>query len=394
MRILWHSNAPWAATGYGQQTGLFAPRVAERHEVAVSSFYGLEGAPLNWNGLMVFPGLGGTYGNESIPLHARRFFGGDERGGLLFTLMDVWVLNPDLVAGFDTVCWVPVDHDPCPPAVGSFFARSGAVPFAMSRFGERQLAQFDPIYVPHGVDTAVYRPGDRDAARAHLGIDDDGLFVVGMVAANKGNPSRKSFVATLEAFAAFHERHPRSRLYLHADMDGTWTQGVPLAPVIKAVGLDEEAVRVADPYAMHFHPFSPDTMASMFRAFDVLVNCATGEGFGIPVLEAQACGTPVIVTDFSAMPEVGAAGWRVGGRRWWTPQQSWQMQPDVPSMVAALEDCYRLSDRARGELSARAVEHAAGFDAGLVAERYLLPGLDEAAERLAERRPSPLSVAA
>ena len=43
-KLLWHSNAPWAPTGYGQQTGLFAPRLAEKYDMAISSFYGLEGS--------------------------------------------------------------------------------------------------------------------------------------------------------------------------------------------------------------------------------------------------------------------------------------------------------------------------------------------------------------
>ena len=33
-KLLWHSNAPWAPTGYGQQTGLFAPRLAEKYDMA------------------------------------------------------------------------------------------------------------------------------------------------------------------------------------------------------------------------------------------------------------------------------------------------------------------------------------------------------------------------
>jgi hypothetical protein len=37
--ILLHSNAPWAASGYGQQTKLFAPRLRDLgHHVAISAF--------------------------------------------------------------------------------------------------------------------------------------------------------------------------------------------------------------------------------------------------------------------------------------------------------------------------------------------------------------------
>ena len=56
MKILWHSNAPWAQTGYGQQTALFAPRLrALGHELALSSVWGLGGAGLEWEGMHVYP---------------------------------------------------------------------------------------------------------------------------------------------------------------------------------------------------------------------------------------------------------------------------------------------------------------------------------------------------
>ena len=41
MKILLHSNAPWSASGYGQQAAMFAPRLADSHEVGISAFQGL-----------------------------------------------------------------------------------------------------------------------------------------------------------------------------------------------------------------------------------------------------------------------------------------------------------------------------------------------------------------
>ena len=147
-KLLWHSNAPWTPTGYSQQTALFTPLLAEHYDVAISAFYGLEGAPLRWGKLPVFPGLGGDFGNDSLPQHAARFFGGDPKAGLVVTLCDVWPLDPKMAAGLNMVCWCPVDHEPAPPQVHDFFVDSGAVPVAMSRFGERRLGLLDPLYVP------------------------------------------------------------------------------------------------------------------------------------------------------------------------------------------------------------------------------------------------------
>ena len=98
MKLLWHSNSPWAPTGYGVQTGLFAPLLNQHYDVAVSSFYGLEGSPLNWNGLKVYPGMTPDCGNLTLLPHAKDHFGGDLRGGMVVTLLDVWVLEAQLAA--------------------------------------------------------------------------------------------------------------------------------------------------------------------------------------------------------------------------------------------------------------------------------------------------------
>jgi glycosyltransferase involved in cell wall biosynthesis len=372
--------------GYGQQTALFAPRVAEHYDLQVSSFYGLDGSPLNWNGIKILPGLGGTYGNEALPMHARRHFGSN-RGGLVVTLMDVWVLNAQMAAQFDMACWCPVDHDPAPPNVRKFFRESGAIPVAMSRFGQEQLAEFDALYVPHGVDTKVFRPMDKAEARAKLGVPPD-EFAIGAVAANKGNPSRKSLVASLEAFAEFRRGHENAKLYLHTDLEGSWSAGVPLLPVIEALGIPDEAIGRSDPYAIYFHPSAPEVMALFYSSMDVLLSPSTGEGFGIPILEAQSCGTPAIVTDFSAMPEVCGAGWHVKGHRWWTPQESWQCQPEVAGIVVALEKCYAMPKDARQKLSHAARSHALKYDVDVVMEKHMLPALEAVRERLAARTAS------
>ena len=77
--LLWHSNSPLASTGYGQQTALFCERLKDTYNIGISAFYGVEGAPIGWNGIPVYPGLAQTHGNETIQQHARVHFGDDLR---------------------------------------------------------------------------------------------------------------------------------------------------------------------------------------------------------------------------------------------------------------------------------------------------------------------------
>jgi glycosyltransferase involved in cell wall biosynthesis len=305
-KLLWHSNAPHAPTGYGMQTALFAPRIAEHYDMAISSFWGVEGAPIVWEGIPVFPGMGGgTFGEEWLLAHAERFFGGDARDGLVLTLMDVWVLNPKIMAQMNSAAWVPVDHEPAPPRVVDFFAESGTVPIAMSKFGMQMLGRLDPLYVPHAVDCRQYQPKDRKTVRELTKLDED-TFVVGMVAANKGRPSRKAFTQAFQAFARFLEKHENSVLYLHTTLSRAHGDGEDLAELLEALEVPQANVRIADQYRMLFDPFGHKTMATIYSNLDVLLNPSMGEGFGVTMLEAQACfpaSTPVTATDIRDVME-------------------------------------------------------------------------------------------
>jgi glycosyltransferase involved in cell wall biosynthesis len=382
-QLLFHSNAPWAPTGYGQQVAVFAPRLAEHYRLSLSAFYGLAGAPIPWNGIPVLPGLEGTYGNECILEHAQAAFG-ELRDGLTLTLMDVWVLDLAKWTQLNTVAWVPVDHEPCPQPVRDYFD-TGIPPMAMSRFGERMLEDFDPLYCPHGIETSVYKPYDKRESREYLGLDKD-TFLVGMVAANKGNPSRKCFQEAFQAFKLLHDRHKDARLYLHTEATGRF-QGVHLLQLLKATGVKGSAVSMADQYRIIHFPFKDDHMARVYSAMDVLLMPSAGEGFGIPAIEAQACGVPVIGSDFSAQPELIDAGWLVKGTKHYTPIGAWQFRPDVADIAEALMSAYSLSESAKEQLAKKGRDKALQYDADVVFSDHMLPALKAAAQRYEDRAP-------
>lgn len=383
MRILWQSNAPWARTGYGQQTALTLPKLIEQgHDVACFAYYGLQGGPLDIDQVRVYPTLRDPWGNDVLHAHAADWFGGMLENGLILSLLDVWVLEPSLFrAPANTAAWVPIDHDPAPPKVRAFFEQSDCIPIAMSRFGERQLKAFDPVYVPHAIDTDVFFERDRAKARETIGLPED-RFVVGMVAANKGNPSRKSFAEAIEGFANLLKEHPDALLYLHTEATGA-DSGVQLPALLAHFDIPPDAACFPDQYRYQCTGFSPDYMANVFSAMDVLINPATGEGFGVPILEAQACGTPVIVGANSAMEEVGAVGWQVGGQHTYTYQGSFQVIPSIDEITHALKESYAQARRMRSA----AVAHATPYDIDTVATEHWVPALVEIERRIEERRP-------
>ncbi len=381
MKLLIHSNAPWAPTGYGQQVGLFALRLMKHHDVRVSAFYGLEGAPLMWNGVPVMPGEGHNFGNQYIADHVQHFFGDDLRSGLVLSLTDVWVFDTNIWSQFNVASWVPIDHDPAPPLVAKFFRETNAVPIAMSRFGQDRLSEFDPLYCPHGVDTKTLRPKNQAEMRKKIGIPED-AFVVGIVAANKGSaPPRKSLPESLQAFAEFRKKHDNAMIFLHCEAMGKF-DGVNMTAVVNELDIPVESIIAADQYRLRFNPMPAEMMAEMYSSFDVLLNPSMGEGFGLPIVEAQACGVPVITTDYTAMSELNGSGWFAEHDREWSQQLSWFCKPRVSSIVERLEDAIGRTDAQVEEMSAKARKFATGYDVDKVFKEHMLPALSEVQMRL------------
>lgn len=405
MRILLHSNAPNVSTGYGVQARQLLPQMAEDgHEVACSATYGQQGSMGAWthplyprHTIPLYPGGYEVNGNDIIHNHALDWFGGDEHGGLLITLLDVWAMRNPLLRDFKVAAWCPVDHDPVPPDVLAFFDRSNAIPIAMSRFGERLLfdAGLDPIYIPLSVDTRDYKPtrvigeGEVTATGRQIIGAPDNAFVVGMVAMNKGwARDRKGFNEAFRAFAIFRRRHPDAILYLHTEQHGA-AEGIDLIRLLKAAGVPESAVRWVSQYDYRRGVPAP-IMAAIYSGMDVLLSPSHGEGFCVPLIEAQACGTPVIASNFSAQielasPEYGAAGWLVNGQPEWDPaQKAGYICPSITAIVDALEEAYRADLPAMAE---KAVEFAAQYDCRRVYENYWRPFLASLEPQPVEPKP-------
>jgi glycosyltransferase involved in cell wall biosynthesis len=92
----------------------------------------------------------------------------------------------------------------------------------------------------------------------------------------------------------------------------------------------------------YFKGLPPYQLAGMYNCADVFLGASMSEGFGIPIIEAQACGVPVIVGDYSSMPELVRWGYAVPAADiFWTPMNSWQWWPDVDGIQEALEKLYQ-----------------------------------------------------
>lgn len=296
---------------------------------------------------------------------------------LVLTVMDAWVLSPQNTQRWKTACWAPVDCSPLGAMDERYFRESGSIPIAISRFGEQQFrdAGFTPLYVPHGIDTNIFAPPDsQERVRSELGVPKD-AFVIGINAANK-DAVRKSFPQQFQAFAKFRRQHPESLLFVHAAVQAP--QALNLMELAERNGI-KDAIRFSDQYSYITGRIQPVNMAAWYGMIDVLSNTSHAEGFGLPIIEAQACGTPVITTDFSSMPELTGAGWTVGGEPFWNAahQAEWRA-PHISEITQSYELAY--AKAREPELKKKAREFALQYDAGRVLTDYWVPVLKEIAD--------------
>jgi glycosyltransferase involved in cell wall biosynthesis len=381
------SNSPNQPTGYGQQAGYLVDRLKrDGAEVAALSNYGLEGNNTTYEtpyGPVPHYARGfDGYSQDVLPIHHQHWKSkhkGKNLKDFIITLYDVWVLRNPALDDIKIASWTPMDHTTIPPRVAAWIKKDNVVPIAMAPNGVRLMEQagIECEYVPHGIDTSVYKPTDvvgGQPVREFMGLTDD-QFLVGMVGANKANGSihRKAYGENFLAFALFVKQHPDAVLYVHADPSAA-LGGFNLMDLATYCGIPKDNLIFPNQIDLRYG-FEQADMAAFYSAMDVLLAPSYGEGFGIPTVEAQACGTRVIGSNWAATPDlVSEDCWLVDGQPFWDEaQKSWFTIPSVPSIVKALESAY---EAPRG-VSEASVEFAKQFDVETVWEKHWLPVLQK-----------------
>ena len=342
MRILYCSNAPWSASGYGVQGKSLLPRLRELDEVediAMFAWYGLMGGIWEWEGFKIYPAWRDGYGNDMYRAHADDF-----KADVVITLIDSWVLR-DLAKKLDPIKWwpwFPIDHEPVSPYVTKSLEGTDKR-LVWCGWAQKLLAAqgIQSDYVPLGIEEDVFKvvePGDMRGRFRKDYFGEDAEFVVTMVAANKGEDDRKAFGYQLQAFAKFAADKPNVKLYIHTDptLD---SQGVRITNIAKLCGIED---RVIFPDSYRYKMGYPDTwMSALYNSSDLFLGASKSEGFGIPLVEAQACGIPVITSEFSSQPELVRLGATVPiAAKEWCHLNAWRSIPSIDGIHSELQQAY------------------------------------------------------
>ncbi len=148
--------------------------------------------------------------------------------------------------------------------------------------------------VPLGVDPQIYYPvsGDRrQLLRESFGWSNYFIFLnIG------GQTDRKGIRPLLKAFAAVVDKYPDARLVLKGS-ELLYPSRDEIAEACRVVLNDAERARVLPRLIYTGNQLSFAQIAEFYQAADVYVSPYLAEGFNLPVLEAVACGLPVICTE-------------------------------------------------------------------------------------------------
>ena len=392
MKFLIHANAPTIPTGYGVQCRHLADKLTQAgHEVAVSSTYGHQGGIGSWttphgHDVRLYPSGYEINSPDVVVGHAEHWFEGDPKSGWIIFLVDIWGMKRPVLMrtlrDFNVISWCPVDHWPVPPHTIEALQGIGAVPLAMCEFGQQQLTRsgLDAALAPLAVDTDTYRPSysyrvdGRDIdSRTLFDLPLD-AFVVGMVAMNKDPQDRKGFGEAFQAFAEFWKRHHDAVLFVHTDAAGG-AGGLDLRQLAAYAGVPQHALVFSNQYGYRLG-LPPDMLACAYTAMDVLLAPSRGEGFCVPLIEAQACGTPVIASDFTAQSELIGPGWSIGGQLQFNPTQSAYYQTaSIADIIDRLEDAYESLATDPDGWQRRSREFAEQYSVDRVWNDYWMPFL-------------------
>jgi len=225
---------------------------------------------------------------------------------VVLTLHDAWLLSGHCAHSFDCERWRS-GCGCCPdlsiyPAVlhdntaynwrrkREIFQRSRlyvSTPseWLMGKVRQSMVSAKEYRVIPNGVDLTVFHPGDRVAARAHLGLANDAAVILFASTLGKRSPWRDypTMEAAVQRLAA-----------------GQMKRRI----IFVCLGEDRTSDRIGRA-ELRFVPLQvdPRAVADFYRAADVYLHASRADTFPNVILEALACGTPVVATSVGGIPE-------------------------------------------------------------------------------------------
>lgn len=153
--------------------------------------------------------------------------------------------------------------------------------------------------VPLGVNLDTFKPVDKQVARTTIGLPEEvhDKFIVGCVARNQ---PRKRLDLLVRHFAEWVKTRGVTDAYLYVQTAPTGESAYDVASMMRYEQLEKQMLLVTPAL---YRTLPETTQAGVYNSLDVYFTTTQGEGWGLPVMEAMACGVPCVVPQWSALAD-------------------------------------------------------------------------------------------
>jgi len=428
-RIMFSGEASWLSTGFAVMQNEFMRRLhaTKKYELAEVGSWGSEkdarASKLPWKFYGVLPTNDAE--KEIVARDRAAHFGGykiegflaDFQPDIVINFRDPWMMSHDVnnrfASNYKTILIPTVDSAPQKVEWIDDIFKKATVVCAYSYFGKKTLEkQGVPVadVISPGVDLSLFRPLDKDAVRADWGINKN-IVVIGTVMRNQ---SRKLFPELFSAFATLKKRHSKipevnkSVLLCHTSWpDSGWDLPELLNrnKIKRDVIFTYKCDACSKVFLQWFLPSSKDgfaqcifcgankahmpnthsgvdaaDLAEIYNLMDVYVHPAICEGWGLPIVEAKACGVPGIYQNYSAMEDhiANGGGLPLSVKKFYTEPNTMAVRslPDEEDFVKKL--LLLVTDKKkRNDLSAAAIKCAQSMHAWDISANKLMSIIDK-----------------
>lgn len=347
-RVLFLTEATYLNTGYATYSKQVLERLysSGKYEIAEMSIYGQpkdqRRQSIKWKNYANMPDAENKEHVETYNKSVNNQFGAwrfervclDFEPDIVLSIRDFWMDSFIFHSPYRRIfswCWMPtVDASPQNHEWISMFSDSDYIltysDWAKEVIENQAGKSVNTIGVASPSAADCFKPMNKSEIRNSFGLRDD-ITIIGTVMRNQ---RRKLFPAMFSAFSKYiHEnKETNTYLYCHTSYpDGGWN----FAELLHENNISS---RVLFSYvcedcghieASHFNDarklcsgcnkfrsvpssvstgVSDDVLARVYNIFDLYVQCANSEGFGLPQVEAAACGIPIACTEYSAMVDI------------------------------------------------------------------------------------------
>lgn len=362
--MLWTDPIPFRQppTAYSKVATAIYEGLKDKHKFAHTPMLATNQLGIfNWGEMMVYRSGQEDFGEDVIEMNSHHF-----NTDFVLVLKDPFFARMAFNMPLDLMWYVAVDH----ANVSDGFAHRLRTAFKIvttSRFGEERLRmkglKVDEV-IPNGYNPQNYFPVDgvgRDVCRQFFRLPREG-FVVGFIGRNQKRKLTGQVLKTFKRFVELCGEREKVFMLLWTDMN----KEIPLHPVMADLGIVD---KVYWPEEYLYRTGIPEKNMHMFyNACDVII-CVSGEGFWLPGVEAQACGTPIVVVDYASAPELVGAGFKARVEEYTYDNDVGARQPLV-DLDDFAEKLMRVKAAGRESFRERAVEFAKSYTWEKVVEKW------------------------